>query len=180
MYIKCILKLLLHCHSQATSLKEELKFSVEVQVLVVLIETFLLSSEESSFVSLWIHYKLSCSSIRGGWWWTIFSAIVSLHFFSQSPRFTAALSKGVSSCRLVTTTVFCSLSLRKYSHPYDAGMAAGLRSWFEVSLLWLKSVQTHEESRSQSYFVLFSHESSVVKGTELTYDSENMKMLQFI
>lgn len=111
---------------------EELKFSVEVQLLVVLIQSFLLlSCEESSSVSPWSHYRFSCSSISGRWWWTIFSAIVSPHPFSHSHPGSLLLSlKGLF---LQTCALFCSLPLRKYSHPYDAGMAAGLRSWFGKS-----------------------------------------------
>lgn len=61
---------------------------------------------------------------------SIFCYSQSPSFFSQSPRFAAVLFKRVSSSRFVHCTVFCSIPLRKYSHPYDAGMAAGLRSWF--------------------------------------------------
>lgn len=79
-YIKVTSSLLLPSH-----FFEELKFSVEVQLLVVLIQSFLLlSCEESSSVSPWSHYRFSCSSISGRWWWTIFSAIVSPHPFSHS------------------------------------------------------------------------------------------------
>lgn len=60
----------------------------------------------------------------------IFCCCQSPSFFSQSPRFTAVLSKGVSSCRFVHCTVFCRIPLRKYSHPYDVG---GPRSWFGKS-----------------------------------------------
>lgn len=111
----------------------------------------------------------------------IFCYCQSLPFFSQSSRFTAVVSKRVclilQICALhcllqspteeIVTSIWCRV-----------GSRTEISVW-KVSLLWLKSVQTHWESRSHSYIGLFWHESSVVKGTELTYDSENLKMLQF-
>lgn len=155
---------------------------MEVPVLVVLIQIFLLFFLWS--IILWVSEVVSGSllappSVGEDVRQYFLLLSVSILWLTVTQVHFCSLWRGLIlqicalSCLLQSPTeeIFTSL------WPRD-GSRIEILVW-KVSLLWLKSVWTHWESRSQCCFGLFSHESSVVKGTELTYDSENMKMLQF-